>query len=378
MKKNGVTVIIVIILLAAAGVAAYYLLRGKSEVVLSAPPVQYVSEIISNNSSSEHLMVRNYNADATAGAIFILGSKGRCEQLAGVLMESDVYDNVDGSSRPDGLKDFAGETICTVANFTGFGDMVQNGKGGELRELTVRNVLAAMDTLCYVSPYDRSGMGKKPGAKLVVLGSACMTECGLYDVDSLFNALGCNLPVISPMQLLLDEAARSAKAGKVLTVGVISGNAPAEVYGSFLDKKVAKAGVDSVLCVGYHIPAGENPLISFLDYYSSCGYDKPLDILLVDDLSVDIDQINESLKVITSVMNAESMTYGNLIAPGFKVADTGSRVSKATYHSLRSRNVFTHRISQPRKLDYMILPREDAGKEMMLLQYNERYIPQND
>ena len=376
MNKKTATIIITVMLLVAGGVAAYYLLRSNSNVVLSAPPVQYVSDIISDSNAPEHALVRNYNADDPSKAVFILGSKGRCEQLASVLIDSDVYDNVDGSTNPDGLKDFAGETVCTVANFTGFGEMVQSGKGAELRELTVRNVLAAMDTLCYVSPYDRSGMGKKPMAKLIILGSACMTECGLYDVDSLFNALGCRLPVISPMQLLLDEAASLAKKGKVLTVGVISGNAPAEVYGSFLDKKVEKAGVDSVLCVGFHIPEGEDPLISFLDYYSSCGYDKPLDVLLVDDLTIDLARIQESLSIITSVMNAESMTYGNLIAPGFKVVDTGSRVSRAAYRSLRGRNVFSHRISLPRKLDYMILPKEGLEKEMMLLQFNERYIPQ--
>ncbi len=375
MKKKTSTIIIVVLLLLAAAAVWYFFLRSKKAETFAEPPVPYVSSIINDTSSAEHRLITGYDAKDRANAIFVFGSRSRTQAVAQVLTECDAYDNVDGSSNPDGLKDFAGETICTVANFSNFGEMVNDGRFQDLRELTARNVLAAMDTLCYVSPYDRSGMGKKPLAKLIILGSACMTQYGQYDVDSLFNALNCHLPVITPMQLIADEAVEINKGKKILSVGVLAGNAPVDLYGPYIRSKAIREGIDSVLCVGFKVPEGEDPLLSFLDRYSELGIKQPLDVILVDDLGVDLEVFKESLQHITSVMNAESLTYGNLISPGFRIIDSRSRICKATYSILRKENLFTHFISQPRKLDYMLITKEGSEKDMMLLQYNERYIP---
>ena len=373
MKKKATPIIIVLLL--AAGAVLYFSLKGKKAPVVAEPPVQYVSDIISGIDSDSHKLISEYDPADSKKAIFIFGSKSRTSDIAQALLESDDFDNVDGSSKPDGLKDLAGETICTVANFSNFGEMVNDGRLDDLRELTARNVLAAMDTLCYVSPYDRSGMGKKPLAKMIILGSACMTQYGRYDIDSLFKALGCNMPVISPMQLIVDEAIELARGKKVLNVGVLAGNAPVDLYAPYIRKQAAKAQIDSVLCVGYKVPAGEDPLLSFLDHYAEFGITSPLDVILVDDMKVDISQFRASLELITSVMNAESLTYGNMVSPKFKVIDSRSRTCHAVYGLLRQKNLFTHYISQPRLLNYMLITREGIDKEFMLLQYNERYIP---
>ena len=377
MKKS---IIISIVVLAIAALAAvwYFALRDKQSEVTAEPPVPYISEIINDSYSSEHKLVSGYNPQDASKAIFVFGSRSRTTAVAQALIESDSYDNVDGSLNPDGLKDFAGETVCTVANFSNFGEMVNDGRIQDLRELTARNVLAAMDTLCFVSPYDRSGMGKKPLAKLIILGSACMTQYGQYDIDSLFSALNCHLPVITPMQLIVDEAVESNKGKDILSVGVLAGNAPVDLYGPYIRTKAEKMGIDSVLCVGFKVPKGEDPLLSFLDRYSELGIQRPLDAILVDDLGVDLSVFKESLDRITSVMNAESLTYGNLISPGFRIIDSRSRICKATYSILRKGNLFTHFISQPRQLDYMLIPKNGSDKAMMMLQYNERYIPQNN
>ena len=378
MKKKVTVSVIVVVVLAAVAVGVFFLLKGRKPVTLAEPPVPYVSEIINDNNSSAHRLVSAYEPLDASKAIFVVGSRRRTGELASALIESDSFDNVDGSANPDGLKDLAGETICTVTNFTSFGEMVRDGRLQDLRELTARNVLSAMDTLCYVSPYDRSGMGKKPQAKLIVLGSACMTQYGRYDIDSLFSALNCKLPVLSPMQLIVDEAVEISKGKKILTAGVLAGNAPVELYGPYIKARAAKVGIDSVLCVGFKVPEGEDPLLSFLDRYSELGINRPLDVILVDDLKVDLSIFNESLQRITSVMNAESLTYGNLIAPNFRIVDSRSRICNAVYSILRQRNIFTHQISQPRQLDFILIPREDREKELMLLQFNERYIPKNN
>ena len=375
MKKAYKIALLIVALLAVAAVL-YYSLKKKQSVVVANPPVPYVSDIINDSNSLEHRLVSKYNPQDASKAIFVFGSRSRTQAIANVLTECDIYDNVDGTLNPDGLKDFAGETICTVANFSNFGEMVNDGKLADLRELTARNVLAAMDTLCFVSPYDRSGMGKKPLAKLIILGSACMTQYGHYDVDSLFNALGCNLPVISPMQLISDEVVECNKGKQILTIGVLAGNAPVDLYGPYIKTKASQKGIDSVLCVGFKVPQDGDPLLSFLDRYSELGISRPLDAILIDDLGVDLTVFNESLEHITSVMNAEYLTYGNLVSPGFKIIDSRSRLCAATYSILRNHNLFTHYISQPRQLDYMLLHKEGSEQALMLMQYNERYIPQ--
>ena len=378
MKKKVTVSAVVVVVLAAVALGVFLLLKGRKPVSQAEPPVPFVSEIISDNNSAAHRMVASYKPHDASKAIFVFGSRSRTQEVASALMDSDAFDNVDGSANPDGLKDLAGETICTVTNFSDFGEMVNDGRLEDMRELTARNVISAMDTLCYVSPYDRSGMGKKPLAKLIVLGSACMTQYGRYDVDSLFNALNCELPVLSPMQLIVDEAIRMSKGKKIISIGVLAGNAPVDIYGPYIKGRAAKEGIDSVLCVGFKAPEGEDPLLSFLDRYSELGINRPLDAILVDDLGVDLASFNESLGRITSVMNAESLTYGNLISPGFRIVDSRSRICNAVYSILRSQNLFTHQISQPRQLDYMLIPREENEKELMLLQYNERYIPKNN
>lgn len=378
MKKKAILFIVVALLLCAAGVAVYYGVGSKKSVQTAVPPVQYVSDIISDATAPENVLVRNFNADERSAAVFVLGSGERCGQVAEALAALDVFDNVDGSPNADGLKDFAGETICTLSDYTGMTASSGSVDEAVLREFTVRSVISAMDTLCHVSPYDRSGMGKKPSSKLLVLASPVMTGCGLYDVDSLFSALGCSLPVISPLQMLVDEAVEGVSAGEVLSVGVISSDTPAGIYASLLKKTAARAGIDSVLCTVFKVEEGADPLIPFLDYYSSLGYDRKLSALIVDDPGADLAGARASLSLITSVMNEESMTYGNLVAPGFKLVESGEKVGKAVYSSLRERNVFTHYISQPRRLDYMLLPREGAQDALMLLQYNERYIPQDN
>ena len=371
-KKLTITIVVIVLLGAAA--ALFFSLRGGKGLAATEAPVQYVSDIIGDGSSAEHRLVAGYKADDASKAIFIFGSRKRTQAIAEALTGCDAYDNVDGSSKPDGLKDFAGETFCTVANFSDFGEMVNDGRTDDLRELTARNVIAAMDTLCYVSPYDRSGMGKKPLAKLIILGSACMTQYGHYDVDSLFSALGCKLPVIAPMELITDKAIAINKGKKILTIGVLAGNAPVDLYGPYIKTKAAKAGIDSVLCVGFKVPEGEDSLLSFLDRYSELGISRPMDAILIDDINIDLNAFNESLEHITSVMNAESLTYGNLISPQFHVIDSKSQICSATYSILRASNLFTHYISQPRQLDYMLINKDGSEKELMLLQYNERYI----
>ncbi len=377
-SRYSVPIAVTVVLAIVAAVALLFLRKGKPSPEQLAP-VKYVSDIIGDPASAEYNLVASYAEKSSDGAIYVLGDTSRSNLLATAIMECDEYDNVDGSSNPDWLKDFAGESICTLANFEDFTALADTDEN-RMRELTVRNAISAMDTLCYVSPYDRSGMGKKPGAKVLVLASPQMVQFGRYDLDTLFHALGCKLPVISSTDLMLDEVFGRFSDKQILTIGVLTGadSCASGIYESLIREKALNSGLDSARCVCFAVPEGEEALTSFLDYYSEFADGRPVDALIVDDILLNPADITASLKRVTSVMNAESMTYGNLISNDFVVIGPASLTCRAIFGYLRNNNLFTHFISQPKRYDYMLLPKEGSEKSYILLPYNERYVPSNN
>ena len=339
--------------------------------------IPYVRGIIDGTHRGEQKMLRSFGTPKVSDALFVIGPKERCEPLALAIMASDDFDNVDARLVPDYLPDFAGETVCSIRIFDDLASMAGEPGQERLRELTVRSVLAAVDTLCYISPYDRSGMGRKPLAKLVVLSSPLMCGYGAADVDSLLHATGCPLPVINPLkEMASDIYGRSGS--QALSIGVIAD--PSAIgcgaYSSCLAEAAAAAKSQAPGCFVYPCGADQDPLISFLDRFIADGNSGKLDCLIVDDWSVDIEAINNTLGRLVSGTSAESMTYGNLIADGFRVLDSRKAATMACYRKIRELNLFTHNISLPVGVDLMVLPREEDSRELMLLQFNQKFIPQ--
>lgn len=326
---------------------------GKAR--LGKPTIPYVRTLIKDASLPQHKLVSGYVPDRD-GALYLLGSAGRCNPLRDKFLESDIYDNVDGSLKSDGLADFAGETICAVSDFANapYRRFVEEGREEALREITVRGVLATMDTLCYVGEYDRSGMGRKPRAKVVVLASPYASEYGLYDVDSLFSALGCRLPVVSPLRVMLDRvfAGRNTDA----MVGVISpkGDLASGSYTAFVQEISGRKGLHGSECVVFQSDTSKaDPLIAFLDNYMAAGYTRPLDALLIDDYSLDAEAIALSFKMLTDPLGGQSLGYGNIFADDFRLLDARRAVVEECYRLLRGHNLFTHKIAQPKSLDFI-------------------------
>ena len=220
-------------------------------------------------------------------------------------------------------------------------------------------------------------MGKKPLPKMLVLASPYMSCFGKYDVDSLFHALGCKVPVVSPLHLACGEAVASKAPHTKLTVGVLldSLGADSHAYCSMIAQRAVAAGLDSALCIPFVAPAKGDALVSLLDAYTELGLNRTLDAIILDDGRTLYGDLQHSLQHITSVMNAESMTYGNLLSGDFRIIDARSLVCDRVYSMLREENLFTHKVSQPVQLNYMVIPKEGSESSLMLLQYNERYIP---
>lgn len=339
--------------------------RSKPEV---RPVISLVSEIITDAGSPEHSLVADYDAADPAKSIYVAGAPERCKPILMSLKGCDSYDNADGRAVSDGLPDFAGEVVCTILDFanTPYGKFLDAGMEEDLKEVTVRTVLAAMDTLCYINEFDKNGVATKPQAKVLVLASPYASAFGQFDVDSLFRTLGCNLPVVYPLRSMLDEVLSDRSSGAVVGVVAEKDSLTAMAYSSYVAGNGA-AGSDCVVL--NPDPSAADPLLAFLDSCLVAGKTRPFDAILVDDTSVDADAMRLTLKRITMETNEESLSYGKLIAPGCRILDVLGTVNTECYRLLRHDNLFRHDIAYPRSIEYKTVA--TSGGAFLLTQYDD-------
>lgn len=320
-----------------------------------------------------------YDPQLSDAAIYVIGDAEACALAAAELVAADDRDNIDGSFNPDLLPDFAGERIASFADVANgpHDSLLIAGKGDMMRELVVRSVLEAVDTICCLSPFDVDGQGHKSAAKLVVLADPAAAFYGYYDIDSLLTASSCRLPVVSPLYALSRELVNSDN----LNVGVITSSerVSSGIYTDVFQKAATTGGFKGIRCSVYSCESDEDPLLSFLDSYISGGEDIPLDFLLVDVPGSDMSQLNMTLERIRSVMNEESLFYASYMDADFRLVNTASTLRSECYRILRERNLFTHRISMPMEEHYLNVSRtssRDSLQTNVLIEYNPRYIPE--
>ena len=314
----------------------------------SLPPVELVSRIIADKSLPEHSLVKNFEESDPSGSIFIIGAPRECEHLRSRLLGSDSFDNVDGRRVSDGLPDFAGEIICTIVDFAHipYQRYIAEGRTEEYRAVNVRNLLAAMDTLSYINEFDRSGLAVKPLPKIVVMASPFAGEYSKYDIDSLFSALGCGLPVVYPVKSAAEKINGGREGDAVIGVIASPENLHSGAFSSFVSFPADTSAAD--------------PLLTFLDSCMASGNTRPLDAIILEEPLVDASRVRQTLWRITDSANPESLSYGKLIAPGCKVVDLAESVSEECYRLLRKGNLFTHRIAYPSSMEFKTVATGDS------------------
>ncbi|MBR1868836.1 MAG: hypothetical protein IJ799_02075 [Bacteroidales bacterium] len=364
------------------------------------PTIEYVREILAHRSSDVYKTVAAYDPKSVAGPICLVGEPARCLLIGEVLMACDEVDNVTGSRTPDGLPDFAGETVLSVLDQANvpYGGFLEASNTAFLRELAVRHVVDCLDTVSFISAYDKEGMGRRDPAKLIVFVSPYQAAYGRFDADTLFTCLGIGSPVLSAVDLLFDRAL-SRDGGKAVNIGIIADSTVLRsgVYDAVFEEKVREySAKGSILVHG-----SGNSLTAFLDAYEQAGYTKPLSALLVDDLTVDVDSLQKALSGIRVEFSDESLRYGKLVAPDFGIFETSRCVADKLYSHLRSTNTFTHNIAYPKADALICAPRTDLPVSCygadggfapdykytrtpvseipttMLLQYGSRYLPES-
>ena len=79
-----------------------------------ADTVPYVEGILADKYCHEAFVLRGNSSPDRNGSITIIGREGNCTKLAEVFSTLDARDNIDGTARPDGIPDFAGETLACI------------------------------------------------------------------------------------------------------------------------------------------------------------------------------------------------------------------------------------------------------------------------
>lgn len=330
MKRKAFIILTVVLLAASC----------KPQNNSSRTTLDLVEEILSDRENPYRSLIPS--STDPKGDICILGSASSCRQLSELLETCDERENVDGSHKGDGLPDFAGETLSSVILPI----------DGNQRETAVRAVLATLDTVYHVSPYDLEGIGRRPAAKLIVLADTEMAENGKFDIDTLFAETSCGIEVISPFEAMLgkilDNRGHSADIGVICNPGAALG----ETHKTVAAVCAGKSGVPECRCSVFAAQDSADLLTSFFDSYIEAGGSKALDAVLIDSYGVDMDAVEESLSAVMDLSRPESMKYGRLLNPGFKVLDSGSVAAELCYDILRSRNAFTHKVSFPRAVSF--------------------------
>ena len=323
----------------------------RRQTVETRPTIPLVREILANREDPRAHMLRGH-APKPVQDIAIIGSEFACDRLAEQFSFRDLQDNVDAQHVDDGLPDFAGETFVCIEDSTPYPDLLQQGEE-VLRTQTLRRVLAALDTVVHISPYDQEGLATKLPAKAVILADPFLAEYGGFDVDTLFRSTGCTVPVFSPIELMLDHAFE--EGGRTdLSVGILCDPQydSTGIYERIFARKAAERGLKGVSCVVSGITARDSVLTAFLHQYLDAGHTKPLDVILIDDLALRPEALKNELAEIVSVMNESSMTYGRLFPRNFFFLDAFDEVAVACYGFLRENNLFTHNIAKPQVTIY--------------------------
>ena len=339
----------------------------QRQVVETRPTIPLVREILADKNGPRLQMLRELQPRPSSD-IAIIGSEFACDRLAEQFSFRDLQDNVDARFVADGLPDFAGETFACIADSLRYEELLAAGETEELRRQTLMRVLAALDTVVHISPYDLDGLASKAPAKMVVLADPYLTEFGGFDVDTLLQTAGCGVPVVRPIEVMIDRAFEQGGRWD-LSVGVICDAQfdSTGIYERIFARKAAERGAKGAGCVAFGIAERDSVLHRFLQRYQAAGNSKPLDAILIDDLAVQPDSLKLELAEIVSVMNESSMTLGRLISRNFVFLNTFDTVAESSYAFLRENNLFTHNIAKPQVSVYRPVRKPESEDGSIIL-----------
>ncbi|MGN1232518.1 MAG: hypothetical protein ACI4UJ_03605 [Candidatus Cryptobacteroides sp.] len=320
--------------------------------------IKYVRDIVADTTSSGYDRIRKCGIDGVNGSITVFGPSAGTFFLSEKLLTCDNFDNVDGRAIPDGLPDFAGETVAVVSDLANepYYGYLRKSNSEFLREIAVRSFFDLIDTTALVSQYDRKLGERKAGAKIVVLSSSYLSAFGYYDINSLLKASGRNIHVISPAHSMLRYAFARHGAGMNLAVWTTPEIVEAGIYpavNNSLSVDYPELNYE-VLCPGQGL--ANDRIISFLRQYKASGRTAALDAAIVDDISLPAADLNSALNDLWDNVDDSLIVYKSLISDNFEFIDAATAVIAECEKTMRASNLFTHRIAYPAAEFYATIP----------------------
>lgn len=320
--------------------------------------IKYVRDIVSDTTSAGYRRLRICGTDGVAGSMTVFGPSAETFFLSEKLLTCDNFDNVNGRAVPDGLPDFAGETVAVVSDLANepYSGYLRKSNSEFLREIAVRSFFDLIDTTALVSQYDRNLGERKAGAKVVVLSSSYLSAFGYYDINALLNASGRDIHVISPVHSMLSYA--SARHGAEMNLAV------------WTTPEIVEAGIYPAVKfslsadypeLDYEVLCPEqgqvnDRIISFLRQYKASGKTAVLDAAIVDEIPLPASDLNSALSDLWDNVNDSLIVYKSLISEKFEFIDAATAVIAECEKTMRSSNLFTHRIAYPAAEFYATIP----------------------
>lgn len=353
----------------------------KGPEASSAAIGKYAQSLIQDTTQADYQVISATRNRNIHGGIAVIGEPEATLLLSESLIKSDKFDNINGRTSNDGLPDFAGETICPILDrFNGsYSRFIKNGEEETLSEINVRNYAAALDTACFLNSFDTEKIVHKSSAKLVVLSSPLSSAYGYDDIDTLKTLTNSKVQIVSPVHAMLDAAWKACGPG--MNVGIwttpvmLEGGVYTKVFDKMRDSRkdwdarytVITPGTDSTVTSRF---------LEFMKKYADGEGKGKLNALIVDDLSVPVDELREAVKSVMAVDQDRYITYLNFLAPDFKVIDLREAVSSACYNYLRKNNSFTHRITYPQVKLYVTAASE-RDSSYVTVELKDKYLTED-
>lgn len=355
-SRAGFFVFLAVIAIACLVAAGLVLRSRKLNAVEGRETVQYVRDVLADRDGRDYSAIKA-SALVPAYDIAIIGTDSICARISERLYLHDLRDNISGRHIPDGLPDFAGETFVNIA-----------AEKTLDRTQSVMSVVRAVDTLAHVSPYDSEGSIRKKPAKIVVLADPMLAENVSFDVDTLFSSIGAGVMVVTPLELAIDKAFSGLDPDLIASIGLMydSEVATEQLYLDVLSRKADEYGFPRADCCLLPVEGTDSLMHKMVNLYASHDHEKPMDVVIVDNLDVDLNALETEVASMVSVMNESSLTYRRLVSDRFRLVSTYETTTEYVYDELRKDNLFTHDIAKPRFVGYRPVTNPQGGEIILI------------
>ena len=149
------------------------------------------------------------------------------------------------------------------------------------------------------------------------------------------------------------------------------------VYADAFHQASVRSGHPVAEYVGFSPDAGEDALsdiLAFLDMYVLSGASSPLSVLLLDPFAMSYRSSDYKAAVETIRTDPDYASYRRLLSDGFVVADAMTAIASSCYRLLREKDMFTHRIAYPEKVEYSLVASQEAEVPFKYVELTTGYV----